>query len=108
MPKAKPAPFPNQREEIILTILVRGEKYGRDIRNEYEARTRQPMPFGSLYTTLDRMEEKGFVTSRMGESESERGGNRRKYFKLTGEGLSSLNALRQAIAMPRGGVAHAR
>lgn len=99
--------IPNQREAIILSILVGPEKYGREIRNDFEKRTGQEMPLGSLYTTLDRMEEKGFVSSWMGESESERGGNRRKWYKLTAPGLRSLNAFQQMISMPtKGGLAH--
>ena len=106
MPKKSPPP--NRREAVILFLLVPGEKYGRDIRNGYQDRTDETMPLGSLYTTLDRMEEKGFVKSRMGESEGERGGNRRKYYKLTASGLSALNDLQRAIAVPvKGGLANA-
>ena len=83
----KKVPLPNQREGIILSILVLGEKYGREIRNDYETRTKHEMPLGSLYVTLDRMEGKGFISSRLSDTESIRGGNRRKYFKLTASGL---------------------
>ena len=103
---AKNTPMPNQREAIILSILVRGEKYGREVRTDYETRTKQAMPLGSLYVTLDRMEEKGFVASRMGESDPGRGGNRRKYFKLTASGFASLNAVQQMFSVPRRGMAN--
>jgi PadR family transcriptional regulator, regulatory protein PadR len=99
--------LPNQREEIILMILIAGERYGRDIRNEFEQRIKQVMPLGSLYTTLDRMEEKGFVRSRMGDSEHERGGNRRKYYVITAKGIDSLNLLRTAMGtLPKVGVVY--
>ena len=88
---AKPT-LPNNREAQILSILINGEKYGRAIRNEYENRTGTAMPLGSLYTTLDRMEEKGFVTARLGEATKARGGIPRKYFRLTAMGTASLNA----------------
>jgi PadR family transcriptional regulator, regulatory protein PadR len=84
----------SEREFTILSALVGGELYGREIRDEYERRTNAGMPLGSLYTTLDRMEGKGFVKSRMGESDRERGGNRRKYYKLTATGISAYNAFR--------------
>jgi len=98
--------LPNQREGIILAILLQ-ERYGREIRDEFEKRTRMEMPLGSLYTTLDRMEDKGFLVSRLGDSVGERGGNRRKYYKITGEGLASLNRLQQMTATPGGAIVNA-
>jgi PadR family transcriptional regulator, regulatory protein PadR len=99
--------IPNQREVVLLAILLHGEKYGRQIRDNYETRTRHSMPLGSLYTTLERMEKKGFVRSRMGESNPERGGNRRKYFRLTGEGTKAFNDARNSMAVPNGVVVNA-
>ncbi len=81
---------PSQRQAVILSILINGEKYGRKIRNEYEKRTRRKMPLGSLYTTLNRMETYGLVKSRMGESTHERGGNKRKYFRITACGERAI------------------
>jgi PadR family transcriptional regulator PadR len=95
-------PLPNQREAVILNILLRGELYGREIRERYGQRIRGNLPLGSLYVTLDRMEDKGFVSSRMGESTHERGGNRRKYYRLTGAGVRALNNLREVIEAPAG------
>lgn len=84
--------LPTQREAVVLSILINGEKYGREIRNEYEERTGRRMPLGSLYTTLSRMEGYGFIRSWMGESTHERGGNRRKYFTITGAGQRAFDA----------------
>jgi len=84
--------LPSQREAVILSILVNGEKYGREIRNEYQKRTGRSMPIGALYTTLMRMEDYSLIGSRMGESSHERGGNRRKYFALRAAGVRALNA----------------
>jgi DNA-binding PadR family transcriptional regulator len=90
--------LPSQREAAILSILINGEKYGREIRNEYEERTGRSLPLGALYVTLSRMEDGGLVNSRMGESVHERGGNRRKYFKMTGLGEHALSAFEAYIA----------
>ena len=89
MDKAK---LPTNREAVLLAALVNGEKYGRELRTEYEKRSKERLPFGSLYTTLDRMTSKGFLRQRWGESSHERGGNRRKYFRLTACGEASLRA----------------
>ena len=96
--------LPSQRQAIILSILINGEKYGREIRNEYEERTHRKMPLGSLYTTLSRMEGYGFVKSRMGESAHERGGNRRKYFEITGAGQRAFNAFEMFVSKVISGV----
>jgi PadR family transcriptional regulator PadR len=77
---------PNVRELILLSILISGEKYGLELRREYEAASKQFMPLGSLYVTMDRLEQAGFVRSRVGASVAENGGNRRKYFRLTAVG----------------------
>jgi PadR family transcriptional regulator PadR len=90
----------NQRELVFLATLLHGERYGVEIRDDVEKRTGKPVPLGSLYVTLDRMEAAGFVTSRFGESSHDRGGNRRRYFKLTGQGIHAYNEAAQAIGLP--------
>ena len=85
-------PTANDREAVILMLLSPGEKYGRAIRDAYEKETGKKMPTGSLYVTLDRMEKKGFLDSRVGESTHERGGNRRTYYEVTGHGARALQA----------------
>lgn len=89
--------MPSQREAAILSILINGERYGREIRSEYEERTNRRLPLGALYVTLSRMEDSGLVESRMGESVHERGGNRRKYFKMTGLGERALAAFENDV-----------
>jgi DNA-binding PadR family transcriptional regulator len=84
--------MPNSREAVILSLLINGEKYGREIRDEYQRRTGEELPLGSLYTSLQRMNAKGFLKTRMGESAAERGGNRRKYYKLSANGHQAANA----------------
>lgn len=83
--------IPTNREVVILDILMNGEQPGRDIRNEYQARTEHKMPLGSLYTTLTRMEASGFVTSRTGGTTPERRGYPRKFFSITGIGEQALS-----------------
>lgn len=79
------------REVLILTILIQGERYGRAVRDEYERRYQERLPLGSLYTTLDRMEGKGFIGSRRGEATPGRRGNRRKYFCISAPGTRALD-----------------
>lgn len=88
---------PTTREAVLLQLLINGEKYGRELRDAYERETGKRMPLGSLYVTLDRMEDKGFLKSRMGDSVAARGGNRRKYYRIQANGHAAL-ADYQAVA----------
>jgi PadR family transcriptional regulator, regulatory protein PadR len=92
-----PAPL-GEFEQVVLLAIVRLEKqaYGVTIRSEIAACTgREPSP-GALYTTLDRMEEKGIVRSWIGEATPQRGGRAKRYFELTKAGLAALVSAQRA------------
>jgi DNA-binding PadR family transcriptional regulator len=79
-------------EQAVLLAILRldDDAYGVTIRNEIEERTgRAPAP-GALYTTLDRLEEKGLVRSRMGDPTPERGGRAKRYFMVSAKGMKAL------------------
>jgi PadR family transcriptional regulator PadR len=79
-------------EQIVcLAILRLGEEaYGATIHDEIAACTgRTPSP-GALYTTLDRLEEKRFVVSRLGDPTPKRGGRAKRFFLLTKAGLAAI------------------
>lgn len=101
-----PTRFPNSREATVLSLLMADEKYGLQIRDEYEAQSGQRFPLGSLYTTLDRMEDKGFIQSRVGESNPNRRGNRRKYYRITASGMSAVAAFEALAAVMKGAMLH--
>lgn len=79
-------------EEMILLALVRlGENaYGVTIRQTLDEATGKETSIGAVYATLDRLEEKGYVSSRQGEATPERGGRAKRYFKLEGTGMAAL------------------
>ena len=81
-------------EQIVLMAVVRlGEDaYGATIRREIETRTGRRLSISGVYTTLERMEEKGYVRSWVGEPRAERGGRRRKYFALLPPGKRALRS----------------
>ena len=95
--------LPTNREAVILDIVINGECAGRDVRNEYESRTKTKMPLGSLYATLTRMETSGFLESRTGETKPKRRGYPRKFFTVTGTGERALNAYQASILTAFGG-----
>lgn len=87
-------------EQIVLLAVLRlGEDaYGVPIRTEIEARTGRTLTVGALYRTLDRLEEKGYVSSQFGDPTPERGGRSKRYFKVRPIGLRALRASRDALA----------
>jgi PadR family transcriptional regulator PadR len=98
---------------VLLAILRRGEEaYGVTIRAELKMCTgREPAP-GALYTTLDRLEEKGLVRSQLGDPTPQRGGRAKRYFQVTGVGVQAVtHAVRSYQRLLHGlklpGVAHA-
>lgn len=80
-------------EEDVLIILRHQDLYGLQIRRALEQANegRRKIGEGSLYPTLHRMEQKGYVESKWGEdTPEERGGARRKYYAITGVGIQVL------------------
>ncbi|HEY4365419.1 MAG TPA: PadR family transcriptional regulator [Bryobacteraceae bacterium] len=107
------APLGEFEQIVLLAILRLGEDaYGVTIRQEIAACTdREPAP-GALYTTLDRLEEKGLVKSHMGDPTPQRGGRAKRYLTVTPSGIQavaraqrSFQRLLKGLKLP--GVAHA-
>ena len=75
-------------EYLVLAAAARlGEDaYGANIRQEMEATTQRACSIGALYTTLDRLEAKGFIKTRMGDATAERGGRAKRMVRITREG----------------------
>ena len=85
-------------EQLVLLGLVRlGDgAYGVTLREEIRARTGRDLSLGAVYKTLDRMEQKGFVAARLGEPTPERGGRRKKLYKVRPQGLRELRGALEA------------
>ena len=84
---------------VLMAILRLGEDaYGMRIRLELLDRAERSCSYGALYTTLDRLEQKGYVSSHTGDPTPERGGRAKKYFHIEAPGEA---ALRQAYATTR-------
>ena len=88
-------------EQLVLLALLRlgDDAYGVPIRAEIRDRGGRAVSLGSVYKTLERLEIKGYVSSVVGEPTNERGGRRKKYFRLESHGRRvlqhSLAALRR-------------
>lgn len=88
----------------MLAIMHLGEEgYSVTIRKEIEKRTARSVAPGALYVTLQRLVQKGFLNTWLGEPTSERGGKAKRHFELTAEGLAVVREFAGAMrSMARG------
>jgi len=86
-------------EQIVLLAILRlgDDAYGVPIRQDIEQRTGRALTVGALYRTLDRLEEKGYVSSAFSDPTPERGGRSKRYFKINPLGMRTLRASREAL-----------
>ena len=102
-----PSPALGDFEQLVLLGVLRLERddasYGAAIRQEIHARSERDVSINAVYTTLDRLEDKGFVESWVGDPTPQRGGRRRKFYRLRPAGLAALRqAYRAFTAMADG------
>ena len=85
-------------EQMVLLAIahLEGEAYGIPIVEEIERRTGRSVARAAVYVTLRRLEEKGFVSSWMGDPTPERGGKARRYVELEPAGARALREARHA------------
>jgi PadR family transcriptional regulator, regulatory protein PadR len=92
-------------EQIVLLAVLRlGDgAYGLSVRREILSRTGREVAIGAVYATLDRLEDKGHLRSRLGAASPERGGRAKRCFTLTAQGQRALaQAQRDLAAMAAG------
>ncbi|MDX1383081.1 MAG: helix-turn-helix transcriptional regulator, partial [Thermoanaerobaculia bacterium] len=79
-------------EHLVLLAVARleGEAYGAAIQRLLGERADRRVAIGALYRTLDRLVDKGYLETRRGEPEPERGGRPKRYFSLTAGGHRAL------------------
>jgi PadR family transcriptional regulator PadR len=86
-------------ELMVMLVLIRlGENaYGVPISKELEDQTGREVALGSVYAALERLEQKGFVSSRLGNPTAERGGRAKRYFRVTAKGLREVDDAQRVL-----------
>ena len=86
-------------EQIVLLAILRlkGAAYGVSIRSEISQRTGREPSSGALYTTLDRLEQKGLLSSRIGDPTPQRGGRAKRYYRVTTSGAAAITRAQTAF-----------
>lgn len=76
---------------VLLSVARLGDgAYGLAVRGDASERTGHDYSVGAIYTTLQRLEDKGFVASRLTDPLPVRGGRARREFTLTAPGRHAL------------------
>ena len=86
-------------EQMLLLVAMQlgDDAYGARLGQELEERVGRRVSRGSIYVTLDRLESKGAITSRMSDPVAERGGRPRRLISVTDAGRAQLSRSRQAL-----------
>jgi DNA-binding PadR family transcriptional regulator len=79
-------------EELVLlaTAALGDEAYGVTVQRRLEDETGSAVALGAVYAVLDRLERKGLVRSSWGDATPQRGGRRKRMFRVTAPGLAAL------------------
>jgi DNA-binding PadR family transcriptional regulator len=90
--------FLGEFEELVLTMVaaLQEEAYGAAITAEIEQRLQREVTLSAVHVTLYRLEDKGYLRSKVGGATKERGGRRKRIYTVTSAGLAILKAMKEA------------
>ncbi len=96
-------------EYLLITTAARlgNDAYGAAIREDLAATIGRKCSIGALYTTIDRLEAKGFLKTWMGEATAQRGGRSKRMVRVTPKGVQAARDFYDAIASASRGVSWA-
>ena len=94
-----PKRFLGEFEQMLLLAILQtnGSANAFEIRRELEESADRKVSKGAFYTTLDRLEAKGFLTWSTAPVEGSRGGHPQRFFRVTPEGIAELRRSRRAL-----------
>jgi len=92
--------------EVLSLLLQRPRNaYGAAIQERISERIERDVSIGAVHTALDRLQEKGFVSSWWGEPSAIRGGRRKRYYKIEAAGIEAVRRTEAAWNGLRGHLA---
>jgi PadR family transcriptional regulator, regulatory protein PadR len=85
-------------QAMLLTVWkLADEAYGRAILRGAQGSLKRVVAAGAVYATLDRLEQKGLISSRLEKGTPVRSGRARRYYQLTAKGVTALNESKAAL-----------
>jgi len=82
---------------MLAVIRIGDDAYGVPISLEIERQTARSVTFATVYSTLERLQAKGFVHSKLGDATAERGGRAKRYFRVTAAGLRTVREAKRGL-----------
>ncbi len=100
-------PSLGELEQLIMLAVLRleGEAYGAAIQRELAVRAKRRISLGTVYVTLMRLENKGLVSSWLGDPTPVRGGKPRRHYRVERAGITALRSARETLARMWDGLA---
>lgn len=90
---AKAASLGELERLILLAVLHCGDDaYGYTVQKQLAAKIERTLALGAIYTTLERLEKKGFVSSRIAGPSPGRGGRPKRLFTIRASGIRAINS----------------
>lgn len=85
-------------EELVLTLvaILQEDAYGAAVADEIEQRMSRKVTLSAVHVTLYRLEDKGYIKSRVGGATNERGGRRKRIFEVTSAGVAMLRTMKES------------
>ena len=84
-----------ERSVLVAIIHLQGRGYAVSIADETSRRLNKSVSLGAIYGTTDRLEKKGFISSRLGDPTAERGGKPKRLYRIEAPGERALSEIRQ-------------
>ena len=104
----QPPPVLGEFEQIVMLALLRlgPDSYGAAVCAEIEKRSGREVSVSAVHTTLERLEQKGLLKSRLGDPTPQRGGKRKRHYEIAALGLKALQASYRSIRNMADGIEH--
>src|SRR5262245_39449072 len=103
-----PPPVLGEFEQIVMFALLRlgPDAYGALVCAEIERRSGRGVSVSAVSTTLERLEQKALVKSRVGDPTPQRGGKRKRHFEVSAVGMKALQSSYRSIRNMADGIEH--
>jgi len=82
---------------LLAVVRLRDDAYGRAILKEVQESLDRDVAAGAVHATLERLEKKGLLSSRLGTGTPVRAGRPRRFYRLQPAGVQALNAARDTV-----------
>jgi DNA-binding PadR family transcriptional regulator len=101
-------PVLGEFEQMVMLALLRlgPDAYGASVCAEIEKRSERGVSVSAVHTTLERLEQKGLVKSRLGDPSPQRGGKRKRHYEPAAIGVKALQASYRSIRNMADGIEH--